>query len=528
MGVKNSRRRLLKYAGIVTASGVAGCLGDSSRGENENDTDDANSTSGEVGLNDADTETDTDDDTEEDEESVREQHDQALEEADEIHVQSVADGRYRAYAPFVRNERGRNLAERGIRTVSYFVDSGADAPPTFRTSVSNFSEEPFEMDVSEFAPYGRLPRGEKEKEAGRVETVYLAPFETKTDVENLAEVRQEGGVWYVDEVRDWLPETLVVEGKDWLTIDYALVVGETGDWSTGRYVFDEKKEFDLTVWDAESPGPERVSHFEGTEVPPIEEMTERGLETSWYHEADSTTPVYFEPSKEVVEPPATVEFTAVNRSEETMGVDSSSCLGVKKLVDGEWFLVKRDTCVGGAIRALPTEDAELSLHVFHGEAKDLPPPTRREGEVAEFLGGGTYAVDPNGGWEGGRLAALIEVDAPPLEVEPKEDAVVDRRGSTVVVTRSLYNITEQSSPPIFVVEHAQDTEGIDERLIPEQVYSLEEPLRNALPFFEDAEVNRVVVETRTRNVEIALDDGDERSFVYKGDGYVVKRREGES
>jgi len=506
MGVKNSRRKLLKYVGIVTASGVAGCLGDANPdGENEtNDTDDANTTSEEVGRNETDTGTE--------EEALN--HEELIREAiEQIEVQSLADGRYKAYAQYVITDYRGELS-----TVSYFVDSGTNEPPTFRTVLINDSEEPFEMDASEFAPYGRLPRGTKE-ENGRVETVYLAPFEADGDVGNLAEVRQEDGVWYVDKVRDWLPETLVVDGENWVTIDYALVVGETGDWSTGRYVFDEETDFELVIWDADTPGPERQSHFEGTEVPPLEDM-----ETSWYHEADSTTPVYFEPSKEVVEPPATVEFTAVNRGEDMIRV--SSDMDVSKLVDGEWFSLTIDTTLGMDPPTLPGQDAELSLHIFHGEGKDLPLPRNREGEVAEFLGGGTYAVDPDVGWEGGLLAALIEVDAPPLEVEPEEDAVVDRRGSTVVVTRSLYNVTEQSSPPAFAVERAQDTEGIDERLIPEQVYSVEEPLRNALTFFEDNGVERVVVQTRSSHVEGVLDDGDERRFVYEGDSYVVKRVEG--
>jgi len=522
--MNDTRRRLLRYMGATAASGVTGCVGDANPGggNESNDTDGANTTVEEVERNETDTETDTDDDTETDEESVREHHDQVMKEAREIHVQSLADGRYKAYtpfdAPFVREDYRHG--ESSVNTTSYFVASEADTPPTFRTVLINDSEEPFEVDASEFAPYGRLPRGTKD-ENGRVDTVYLAPFETDGDLENLAEVRQEDGVWYVDEVRDWLPETLVVDGEDWLTIDYALVVGETGDWSTGRYVFGEETDFDLVIWDAESPGPERESRFEGTEVPPLEDM-----ETSWYHEADTTTPVYFEPSKEVVEPPATVEFTAVNRSEEPMGVDASSPLWVRKLVDGEWFVVKRQIPLreGRLVgRGLPGQDVEFSLHVFHGEAKDLPLPRNREGEVAEFLGGGTYAVDPYN--EG--LAALIEVDAPPLEVEPKEDAVVDRRGSTVVVTRSLYfhGSTENISPPAFAVERAQDTEGIDERLIPEQV--MREPLRNALPFFKDDEVERVVVETRTHNVDDALEDGDERRFVYEGNGYVVRRAEEE-
>lgn len=484
-------------------------MGDSNPGgENgSNGTDDANRTSEEVGRNETDTGT---------EEEALNREELIIEAIDQIEVQALADGRYNAYAPYViTGYRGE------LSTVSYFIDSETNEPPTFRTVLINDSEETFEMDVSEFAPYGRLPRGMKEEESGRVEAVYLAPFESDGDLENLAEVRQEGGVWYVDEVRrDWLPKTLVIDGNDWLTIDYALVVGETGDWSTGRYVFDKENGFDLVIWDAESPGPERESRFEGTELPLLEDM-----ETSWYHEADSTTPVYFEPSKEVVEPPATVEFTAVNRSEDTIGVDSSD-LRVRKLVDREWYVVKRDTSLGAPRippSGLPGQNVEFDLHVFHGEAKDLPPPRNREGEVAEFLGGGTYAVDPGAGWDGGLLAALIEVDAPPLEVEPNEDAVVDRRGSTVVVTRSLYNITEQSSPPAFVVERAQNTEGIDERIIPEQVYFLEEPLRNALPFFEDDEVERVVVETRAGNAEDPLEDGDERRFVYEGDGYVVKR-----
>jgi len=516
--MNESRRKILRYMGITAASGVAGCVGSGSpSGENgSNDTDGANRTSEEVGRNDTENnmEADTDDDTETDEESVREHHDQVLEEANEIHVQPLADGRYKAYTPFVQNEGGRNLLERGIRTVSYFVVSEPDSPPTFRTSVSNFSEETFEMDVSEFAPYRRLPRGTKEEESGRVDTVYLAPFETDGDLENLAEVRQEGGVWYVDEVRrDWLPKTLVVDGEDWLTIDYALVVGETGDWSTGRYVFDEETDFELVIWDADSPGPERQSRFEGTEVPSLEDM-----ETSWYHEAGSNTEIYLEPSKEVVEPPATVEFTITNRSEDAIPIASPVDLGVWKFVEGELFIVNRGNSMPGVRELLPTRDVGLSLYVFHGEAENLPPPRERGGEVAEFLGGGTYAVNPDGS---GGLAALIEVDAPPLEVESREDVVVDRRGSTVVVTRSY--VAGLSSPPTFVVERAQDTEGIDERLIPEQV--MREPLRNALPFFEDDDVDRVVVQTRTRNVEIALDNGDERRFVYDGDGYVVRRAE---
>jgi len=215
------------------------------------------------------------------------------------------------------------------------------------------------------------------------------------------EVIHQGGVWTLDGEPDPLP-AVELEPEEGVVFEFYLVRPQGSEvFPTGRYTFDDRW-LKLLVWETGSPGPTEPSRFEGKEFPQLEDGVE------WYHEADEDTEVYLEPSDESAEPPATVETTYFNMSSEDVRRNDTR---LYKLVDGDWI---PEVPVSGT----GPGDSPLDPGSYETFSFPLRPVDEVYEEDSPPLAGGTYAnrVESH--------AAVFEVDAPLLELEPPEDIEV--------------------------------------------------------------------------------------------------------
>lgn len=143
---------------------------------------------------------------------------------------------------------------------------------------------------------------------------------------------------------------------------------------------------------------------------------------------------------------------------------------------------------------------------------DLDGDGRADDLVIGPLGGGKYAYDPDASVGKTRPSAVFRVEAPPVKVNPPEDASAETEGDMIVVT------VDGKSEESFIVH---EDEGHDEVIPPEALYGVEESLRYALAFF-DEDVSTVEVRADERTAEEAL-PSKERMLKYRGTDYRVTR-----
>jgi hypothetical protein len=289
----------------------------------------------------------------------------------------------------------------------------------------------------------------------------------------------------------------------------------------------------VSTWETGSPGPSEESRFETGSLPETVGNEEVDGSFSFYHDADEKTEAYLKPSKEFVElsaqEDAEMEFELTNRSD-VISRTFNARFGLSKLVDGDWVLIDNgpegvrlgDYVVispGRKIRrrvrytqSVPEEEFE---HTEPSSAEDYgvhsnTVHTYDATRVVGPIGGGTYAYDMFVSFGDDIPAAVFEVEAPSIDVEPPEDASAERDGARVVVT--VGDETESA----FVVERADVDEA---EVVPsEALYGVENSLRYAVPFFDDG-VDEVRVEADEGTVEDGLLSEDERVFEHGGTVY---------
>jgi hypothetical protein len=434
------------------------------------------------------------------------------------------------------------IRQRVSPSVARLVEDGdEESPPRLRTAHVNMSDETKEYELVSLPPY----EGVAENENGDV--MYAVPTEEHDLAESTPEVARDEGAWYLEGEQnrgEWLPTTFELAPETGYVGDYFLV-SENGELGEGDYRFGEGQErgpemlsMTVSAWETGSPGPSEGSRFESGSLP---EDT-NGQQLSFYHDADKKTEAYLKPSKELVElspqEEAEMEFELTNRSE-VISSTADWSWSLRKLVDGDWSLV--DAGQGGRVgdyrivwsgrkmkrrvrysHGKPEEDNLIS--VGGGEFAYMDTEGNGDGSdhdghavhtydatrVFGPMGGGTYAYDPNASFGGVRPAAVFEVEAPPIEVEPPEDASAERDGARVVVT------VGDETGSAFVVERADMD---DAEVVPsEALYGVENSLRYAVPFFDDG-VDGVRVEADEGTVEDALLSEDERVFEHGGTVY---------
>ena len=348
--------------------------------------------------------------------------------------------------------------------------------------------------------------------AGR-ETVYLAPAKDHPLAETSPDyARDDDGRWRLESVDgDWFPETITLAGEETVVGEHYLLGHHARDEppiDVGRYDFRWRgRGFTIAVWETDAPGPDGTSIFDGASVPDL--PTEDEL--AWYHEATPATEAYLEPDVESVTAPAKVSFSLVNHSRESMGGNPYRWR-LYKLEDEAWFPIAPWEWVQPYATVEPGGVDETALFLYDGEPID-----RRGERTVGHLGGGRYAYTVDYSRDGETHAAMVDLEAPSLEVEPEADATIEDEGETIVV--ELPNYEDARRPATVTVTRADaDVEDVDERLLPEQLPRRPfRSLRNAIPLFDDGvKTVRVKTDRGTALRQFGYEEGERRTVAYEG------------
>lgn len=367
-------------------------------------------------------------------------------------------------------------------------------------------------------PMGRRPVGEYSYRASLV----FAPTSNHELVDAAPAVHRDAdGLWRLaadDGATEWLPERVALDAGETVTGEYALV-GHPDGAGRGRppgvYEFSRAEEppVRVTVWRTSAPGPAGESTFSGATLPPLP----GDGDVAWFHDADATTPSFVRPSAERTDLPAAVRFTFLNRAREGTGCGH---WGLYKLDGGEWFhlgpFMHTAECRGVA----PGETASWTVRAASGELAPC------EGAAHfPFLGGGRYAAVGGYGHATAESAALVAIDAPPVEVVPTRDVTTERDGATLTATSDRWRRApdEQGAERAKLVLEGAD--AADRRLIAEEVMRERfRGYRNTLAF-AGPDVDTVVLRTDDRVVSRSVGgDGTPRTVRFDGTAYTVSAR----
>jgi hypothetical protein len=382
-----------------------------------------------------------------------------------------------------------------------------DSPAMVTGSLTNAASWSNTFRLRETPPFGQTNRTGGIRDYDRDLTyrsnLVFAPTETNAVADTVPDLElADDRTWRLAEpISDtWGPETLRLDGEETVEAEWYLVGQPEGvdeGRPTGTYEFRSgDTDLAVTVWDTAHPGPDGATDpLDGPDVSPG--PLPHSDETDWYFEATPATPAYLEPSMRRLSLPGAVDLTLTNH---THGTLSGNSWNLYKRRDGEWFYLEPWAHTAVLRMIAPGEEREYQLRAFHGD------PVPCDGISVANLGGGTYAFESMYGTDEdapvdlGHFAALLDVEAPPVEIRPTRDAdlSVERDGATVHVEWPRRPEVERGS---LTVERHEDTPP--ERLLPEQVMrARNRGLRNTLAFFEDG-VDRVVLRTDRNTVSTA-------------------------
>jgi hypothetical protein len=172
---------------------------------------------------------------------------------------------------------------------------------------------------------------------------------------------------------------------------------------------------------------------------------------------------------------------------------------LSKRVDGDWYRVAPQF-YPDPLHVLPSGNShEWTFSVDNSEQPTGGASSESDIDIAG-LGGGEYAFTVGGWFRVGEQTVNVAagthltLDGPELELTPAGDPDVSRDGSTVTVTATR-EPAENEEPSLLVVERI-DREDVSESEIHDRIAEQllrprmstmgdPNPLRNALPFFED-------------------------------------------
>lgn len=488
------RRRAL-LAGMATSVAIAGCsTGDSSSADNPSD------------PNGAENNSDNGDGTGQD--NFAEDIWLPLEELPEYEEPTVVDFET---APLTAAVVGRFGTDGRIYADLDFVSPATpDAPATIEVALAN--RQPWEQTirprrllVMDDPPSGRNPERE---------SVYLAPTPDHPFAETVPETALVDGRWRVETVRDdWFPESITFEPKRGFVARYHLLGSHQADdppIEPGRYRFTWRdNEFTIAVWETNEPGPPDESRFAGQDVPALPDEDQM----RWFHEATAETKRFLRPDTEQVELPATIEFDLRNHSRETMG-GNPHYWRVYKLVDEQWYPVEPWEWTQPYQSLQPGGRDTTELALFAGE-----PITCQGKRAVGHLGGGTYAFETGFSTGGETHAAMFDIEAPELVVEPEPEATIEETDDQIDV--ELPNHADARQPATITVTRTdEDPAG---RLIPEQLpRRIYRPFRNALPLFDPGvETVQVWTDRSTALRPLGYDEDQQRVLEYQGERFAV-------
>ncbi len=273
------------------------------------------------------------------------------------------------------------------------------------------------------------------------------------------------------------------------SLGYVLVAGPEGPaLPVGTYAFETRFgwTFTLGVWRTDAPGPADASRFAGADVP---ELPGDGA-TEWFHHADRNTAVYLHPSTEQVslsDGAETLDAALFNHSSATL-VGNPLAYELLKLHEGTWYPVVPDHLPdpGGHLPPGATLQRRFVLrHDGPTDPDDVIP--------VGHLGGGRYALRfgmyrPD---TSRRYAALVDVEAPELELSPSPELRVDGEDTA----RPVGWLDPDGGLFDAVVTATRTGEPADRTVVAEQV--MHDPiLRNTISVFGPT---TEIVELHTRD-----------------------------
>lgn len=352
------------------------------------------------------------------------------------------------------------------------------------------------------------------------EEMFLAPTSNHAFVENPPDTERDGdGRWRLADSRaDWFDGPVTLGGGKAAYGEYRLLAPPDEDEppiSANRYEFNARDmSFTIAAWNRNAPGPDGDSRFAGESVPSLP----RDGRMTWYHEADTETRVYLQPSAEAVSTPAKIDFEQVNHSPTELSGNPYDW-ALYKLEDGEWFRIAPWMTPDPLARVPPGGVDESTLWLFDDDGPDGG--SIRGDRTAPHLGGGRYAYWVSYSREdGGEHAALLDVEAPELQVDAEADVETERDGGTVIVHSPRR--ADARRPATLTVERAAGDDA-SRRIIDEQLPRRpNRGFKNTLPLF-DADVDAVELRTdrSTALRPVGFDDGGREFVRYDGDVFEV-------
>ena len=463
-------------------------------------------------------------------------------------TETTVDGR-REPAAWIGDTRAVELAtgprtlavDRRVRLRRLGVGAGfartatVDEPAVLRAALTNLGEHAEGVRLRSVPLFG-VRSVRQSGGAGGAATLRLVPtaaHELATETPRVE--RGPAGYWRAQDAPGELPDRVVLDPGETVYAEYyAVGHADREGFATGTYRFGHDPDIALRAWDTATPGPTQESRFAGATPPALGNNT-----VEWFHDAGRKTRVFLRPSAEQVTPPGRLSFTVVNHTTETLEGNDYDW-GVHKLVDGAWRLVEPWEVPVPLTPLAPGERRQYTVSVYHDAYDDAATGTHHGGarEVDSDtgirlprLGGGRYVFESN---FGDGVAAMFEVDAPPLTVSLPPEAVQSRDGDRVVVRdakRRGADGTTSASEYRVTMRVTRGGDGATETgdddplvVVPEQLYRRRyRGLRGALPAFESG-VSTVEYQTTNRGVGRVTPGVDEpsRQISFDGENYVVR------
>ncbi|WP_232685787.1 hypothetical protein [Halobacterium zhouii] len=405
----------------------------------------------------------------------------------------------------------------------------ADHPARVRVELRNENEFSNVFRLGNHPPFQSNPRFTPEMldQSTTIDPgqIYLAPLPDQSlpvvapDLERGPE-----GVWRLAQsvVPRWLPETHRLDAGESVSVTFAVVGGHDseGPCEATQYQNEfgvENNALTLAAWNHDQPGPSGDSRFEGESFPllPGDDGGESAAETAWFHEADSESSVFLEPSAEQTGLPANLSFTLVNHTEE-VATGNPYYWSLHKLADGEWQKVAPQAYLLPMGYVAPGDTKEYGLRVTHGDpdacsesgvdVQEVGPSPMEVG----YLGGGTYAYEVGMSVDDRTHAAVFDVDAPPVEIEAEDGVDATQEGDSVTVTSSRWNAGHGRR--ILTVTRVDSAD----RVVLPEVAARRPQFRNTLPFFA---AGVTTVELRTSDGVARFRDDQPQRFEVQGQAY---------
>lgn len=411
--------------------------------------------------------------------------------------------------------------------LSWWFDRTATAnhPARLRGYLENTASTEVSVPIGVVPVVGATEATQRSGDPGDA-TLYMAPTANNAIATEVPEVRRnDDGHWVVTDVGEWITDNQRLAPGARVPLEYVLVGHpDSSGQPLGTFQFtgNESRTI-LYVGDSGHPGPDGESRFAGTAVPPIDDEET----TAWYHEADSETVCYLEPSTEQAELDAEIDFEVVNYGHEVV---ECGHWDLYKLVEGEWYPVRPIIHAAYCAELLPGARKEWTLRAFNGSAVDCDSCDEDAPNsvvlTEGYLGGGQYAMAVGFSAPEDQSAALVELQGPPAEIAPSGQATVEADGDTVVMTYENQNYENMPDGALTL----ERTDSAENRILPEQLMGRDDgaiygPLRDALAMMDD-DVERVVARADASFVHHPIShDEDVRRFRFRGQAYAARRGE---